>query len=123
MDKNKPKPIIIGAVVVLLAGAVVLAQSAAFSSDSTPPPAPVTDTGATYTMADVAMHNSGSSCWTAINGSVYDVTSFIGQHPGGEQAILSLCGIDGSSAFNAQHGGQSRPASELASFKIGTLSQ
>jgi cytochrome b involved in lipid metabolism len=75
----------------------------------------------TYTMAQVQQHNSGSSCWTAINGKVYDVTNWIDQHPGGTQAILSLCGTDGSSAFNNQHGGQRRPESELASFLIGTL--
>ncbi|HVM91152.1 MAG TPA: cytochrome b5-like heme/steroid binding domain-containing protein [Verrucomicrobiae bacterium] len=76
-----------------------------------------------YTMADVQKHNSGSSCWTAINGNVYDVTNWINQHPGGPDAILSLCGTDGSSAFNGQHGGQGRPESELATFKIGTLTQ
>ena len=52
---------------------------------------------------------------------MYDVTSWISQHPGGEQAILGLCGIDSSDAFNGQHGGQRRPATELASFKIGIL--
>ena len=85
-----------------------------------------TTTGAvsgTYTMANVAKHNSASSCWTTINGGVYDVTAWINQHPGGRQAILSLCGTDGSAAFNDQHGGQRRPESELASFKIGTLAQ
>ena len=80
-----------------------------------------TPTTSGYTMADVAKHNSQSSCWTAINGNVYDVTSWIDQHPGGAQAIISLCGIDGSSAFNDQHGGQRRPEQELASFKIGAL--
>ncbi len=77
----------------------------------------------TYTMADVAKHNSQASCWTTISGGVYDVTSWINQHPGGPEAILSLCGADGSAAFNGQHGGQRRPEQELASFKIGTLSQ
>lgn len=80
-------------------------------------------TAGQYTMADVAGHNSRSSCWTAINGGVYDVTKWITQHPGGQQAILSLCGTDGSDAFNGQHGGQRRPASELAAFKIGVLAQ
>jgi cytochrome b involved in lipid metabolism len=74
-----------------------------------------------YTMTDVAKHNSESSCYTAINGVVYDVTSWIRQHPGGARAILSLCGKDGSSAFNDQHGGQRRPENELAGFKIGIL--
>lgn len=80
-------------------------------------------TGTAYTMAQVAQHKDGTSCWTAINGGVYDVTSWINQHPGGPEAILSLCGTDGSAAFNGQHGGERRPAQELASFKIGTLAQ
>ena len=67
------------------------------------------------------MHKDATSCWTAINGKVYDVTSWINQHPGGRDAILSLCGTDGSAAFNGQHGGQARPAQELATFNIGIL--
>jgi cytochrome b involved in lipid metabolism len=75
-----------------------------------------------YTMAEVRTHSSAQNCWTTINGSVYNVTSWINQHPGGSAAIISLCGIDGTSAFSGQHGSQARPASELASFKIGVLS-
>jgi len=86
-------------------------------------PTPVTTTAGTYTLAQIATHNNASSCWTAVNGDVYDVTAWINQHPGGAQAILGMCGIDGSDAFNGQHGGQRRPATELASFKIGTLAQ
>jgi uncharacterized membrane protein len=78
-------------------------------------------TAGSYTMADVAKHASASSCWTAINGKVYNVTDWIGQHPGGQRAILGLCGKDGSAAFNGQHGGERRPASELKQFLIGTL--
>ena len=79
-------------------------------------------TAKTYTLADVAQHTNQSSCWTTINGKVYDVTAWISKHPGGSRAILGLCGKDGSSAFNGQHGGQGRPASELATFIIGDLS-
>lgn len=82
---------------------------------------PATKAPGTYAMADVATHNSGTSCWSAINGDVYDLTSWINQHPGGPQAILIICGKDGSAAFNDQHGGQRRPANELTGFKIGTL--
>jgi hypothetical protein len=32
-----------------------------------------------------------------------------------------MCGVDASSAFDGQHGGEKRPANELAGFKIGTL--
>jgi len=72
-------------------------------------------------MAKVAQHNSASSCWTAINGNVYDLTNWIDQHPGGQGPILSLCGTDGSAAFNGQHGGQRRPESELSNFLLGPL--
>ncbi len=90
------------------------------NSISTTPSA--TTTSQTYTLVDVAQHNSASSCWSTINGGVYDLTSWISRHPGGQQAILSLCGTDGSAAFNDQHGGERRPANELAGFQIGTLS-
>ncbi|HEY4494024.1 MAG TPA: cytochrome b5 domain-containing protein [Candidatus Paceibacterota bacterium] len=89
---------------------------------SAPAPSP-TPVAGEYTMAQVATHNSKSDCWTAINGSVYNVTPWIDLHPGGSEKILSLCGKDGSAAFTTQHSGQSRPASELAAFKIGILKQ
>jgi cytochrome b involved in lipid metabolism len=90
------------------------------SSDKTTTTPPAKASG-TYTLTDVAIHNSGTNCWSAINGGVYDLTSWINQHPGGPQAILRICGKDGSSAFNTKHGGQNRPTNELAGFKIGTL--
>lgn len=98
----------------------ITAQPAA-KTTTTSSPSTTAPSAGTYTLAEVATHNSQSSCYTAINGSVYDVTPFIQQHPGGAGAILSLCGTDGTAAFEGQHGGQSRPASELASYKIGVL--
>ncbi len=77
----------------------------------------------TFTMAQVAQHSDQNSCYTAINGGVYDLTSFINMHPGGSGSILSLCGVDGTTAFANMHGGQSRPESELASLKIGAVVQ
>ncbi len=74
-----------------------------------------------FSLSDVSKHADSTSCWTAINGQVYDVTFWIKQHPGGERAILGLCGKDGSSAFDRKHGGQARPESELAKFVIGKL--
>lgn len=74
-----------------------------------------------YTMEQVRTANSVAKCWTIVNGNVYDLTSWINQHPGGQGTILSMCGTDGSAAFDGRHGGQRRPESELAGFKIGTL--
>ncbi|MFA6050334.1 MAG: cytochrome b5-like heme/steroid binding domain-containing protein [Candidatus Paceibacterota bacterium] len=84
-------------------------------------PKPKTQSGG-ITLSEVAKHNSRSSCWSAINNNVYDLTSWIPNHPGGEQRILSLCGVDGSAAYNGQHSGNSKPATMLAGFKLGALS-
>jgi len=87
-----------------------------------PAPAPVTGNPTDgFTMAEVRTHNSAASCWAAINGSVYDLTDWVNQHPGGRDRILSLCGTDGTAAFTTQHGGAKRPASMLVLFKIGPL--
>lgn len=80
-----------------------------------------TTTASTYTLNDVAQHKDASSCWTVVRGTVYDLTPAIKQHPGGEQAILFMCGKDATSGFTKQHGGQPRPENELTSLKIGTL--
>lgn len=101
----------------VLGGGVWLAQS----STATPPSSSAASSTTTYTATQVAAHASFSSCWTIINGNVYDLTSFIGAHPGGEGAILSLCGRDGTQAFEAQHGSQGRPNQILATLQIGTL--
>lgn len=97
--------------------------AAATPSASVPVPATSGQTAQakTYTMADVAAHKDAASCWSAIDGGVYDLTGWIGRHPGGSDAIFYLCGKDGSDAFNEQHGGQRRPARELDGFKIGAL--
>ena len=75
----------------------------------------------TFTITQVATHNSEADCYSAINGNVYDLTAFITKHPGGDRNILRICGIDGSAAFDGQHGGDSKPERILAGFEIGTL--
>lgn len=75
------------------------------------------------TMVEVAKHSSKDSCYTVISGSVYDVTPWIGKHPGGEDAILSLCGKDGTAGFTDQHSGQRKPTNMLANFKVGELAK
>jgi cytochrome b involved in lipid metabolism len=76
-----------------------------------------------FTLGDVALHSDRTSCWSAINGSVYDLTSWIDKHPGGASKILSICGKDGSSAFSNKHLGEPKPEVMLASFKLGALTQ
>lgn len=74
-----------------------------------------------YTFTQVSTHATAQDCWASINGGVYDLTTWISKHPGGEARILSICGKDGSSAFDGRHGSDPRALSVLAGFKIGTL--
>ncbi len=77
---------------------------------------------ASYTLDQVKEHNSAASCWAAIEDGVYDLTSWVTQHPGGADRILGICGTDATAAFEAQHSGDQRPSSQLTQFYIGKLS-
>ena len=76
-----------------------------------------------YTMANVRANNSKGSCWSVINGYVYDLTKWISSHPGGEGAIISLCGKDGTNEFVAQHKGQGKAEARLSGYVLGLLAK
>lgn len=75
----------------------------------------------TYTAQQVSQHNTAINCWTIVNNKVYNLTSYISQHPGGQSAILGLCGIDASTTFNAKHGSSSAANAALATLYVGDL--
>jgi hypothetical protein len=96
----------------------------------TPTPTPTatptstpTPTVAGFTMTQVRANNTARSCWTVIDGVVYDLTKWISNHPGGSGAILFLCGTDGTNAFSAQHQNQARPAIRLDTYRLGPLNK
>lgn len=72
-----------------------------------------------YTLAEVKLQATAGKCWTIIDAKVYDLSAWISKHPGGEAAIKSLCGIDGTAKFKAMHGGAAKPEAVLASYQIG----
>lgn len=80
-------------------------------------------TGKSFTLAEVQQGNTPNNCLTIINGKVYNLSNYANQHPGGTMFIYSLCGTDGTTAFENQHGGQGRPANTLQSYEVGTLSR
>jgi hypothetical protein len=71
----------------------------------------------------VAQNNVPESCWTVVNDNVYDLTSWIAQHPGGSADIIRMCGLDATANFERQHGGEGRPASSLEAYLLGALGQ
>jgi predicted heme/steroid binding protein len=71
----------------------------------------------------LATHNTGEDCWVSYNGSVYDITDWVGKHPGGMDAIISVCGESEKfeETLNAQHGaGRADMLPDVGVF-IGTL--
>lgn len=67
--------------------------------ETTTTPEPTKPATKSYTAADVATHNSASSCWLILDAKVYDVTKFIPSHPGGND-ILKGCGKDATKMFS-----------------------
>merc|ERR1719203_2187584 len=59
--------------------------------------------GGGYTMEEVAKHTSKTDCWVVVAGQVLNVTKFLGEHPGGELAILTFAGKDATEEFNMIH--------------------
>lgn len=96
------------------------ASAPASGAGTSAAPSGQAETGA-YSMSEVSTHDSAESCWSAIDGEVYDLSDWIDQHPGGQSAIESLCGSDGTEAFTAQHDGNTGVAEQLSEFRIGQL--
>ncbi|MGD9755171.1 MAG: cytochrome b5 domain-containing protein, partial [Acidimicrobiia bacterium] len=73
-------------------------------------------------MDEVRRHATPEDCWTVVDGTVYDMTSFIERHPAGASDIVEyLCGKDGTADFRGEHGGQGEPEKWLATLEIGSL--
>ncbi|KJA29265.1 hypothetical protein HYPSUDRAFT_32665 [Hypholoma sublateritium FD-334 SS-4] len=58
---------------------------------------------ASWTLQQVAQHNSSNSCWVIIQNKVYDVTDFLAEHPGGPEIILKYAGRDATSVYEPIH--------------------
>ena len=99
-------------------------SAAAPATAISPPSSPsssATNASTSYTLSDVAKHDTAEDCWAAIDGGVYDLTSWISRHPGGPDKIEPLCGTDATQKFRTQHDSQQRPNNQLANFRIGDL--
>lgn len=79
------------------------------------------NTTKSITLKKVKKNATSTSCWSIVNGKVYNLTNWINQHPGGSSRIIAMCGKDATRAFTQQHTGNTRVAAELAPFQIGIL--
>jgi cytochrome b involved in lipid metabolism len=124
------KKFLIGGVILVVAIGVYLSVSGLssntgkltdYSQAYTDLPAADSSRVAFYSLEEVAKHVDASSCWTVVKDGIYDLTSFIDEHPGGADKILAICGKDGTEAFTEQHGGSLKQENKLAGLQIGKL--
>ncbi|KAI6351787.1 hypothetical protein MCOR25_009738 [Pyricularia grisea] len=74
----------------------------------------------TYTLTEVAQHQSKQSLWIVIRGKVHDVTRFQDDHPGGADVLQDVAGGDGTEAF--EYAGHSADAvQKLEELTVGVL--
>ncbi|KAI1633063.1 FMN-dependent dehydrogenase-domain-containing protein [Biscogniauxia mediterranea] len=57
----------------------------------------------TLTADEIKKHRTTSSCWLVVDGKVYDVTSYLNQHPGGPAILLKHSGQDATAEFRKIH--------------------
>jgi len=69
---------------------------------------------------ELAKHNTAEDCYICISGRVFDVTTWLADHPGGVEVILDLAGKDATKEF--EEIGHSEYAVEVSEkFLIGNL--
>ena len=110
-----------GVVGEVVRGPYVAPKSAASSTPKAEPSAEPKAEQTGYTMEKVRANNNEVSCWSVIDGNVYDLTNWIASHPGGKGNILSLCGKNGTAEFASKHRGDSNPQARLKGFLLGPL--
>jgi sterol 14-demethylase len=74
-----------------------------------------------FTRAEVAKHTFRDDLWIIVNNKVYDITTYVPLHQGGEQALLNVAGGEAT----AQVEGPQHPGTVptlLSRFQIGVLS-
>ncbi|CZT23888.1 probable glycolate oxidase [Ramularia collo-cygni] len=77
--------------------------------------------GKTFTYQQIQEHRSKESCWVALYGNVYDVTSFLSEHPGGSKIILQLAGTDATEEYDPIHPPGTLETSLPESAKLGSI--
>ncbi len=71
------------------------------------------------TMSDVSSHNKRNDCYLVIKNNVYDVSSYISNHPGGQGKIISNCGQEVTGIFADIHSNFAWDL--LKNYKIGQI--
>lgn len=89
-----------------------------------PPERPAAAAERALSAEELARHGSAGDCWMAVEGGVYDVTSYVSSHPAPERVLTDWCGKEATEAFLTK--GAGRPHGEearalLETFRVGSL--
>ncbi|MEX0748946.1 MAG: cytochrome b5 domain-containing protein [Candidatus Saccharimonadales bacterium] len=77
----------------------------------------------TYTMSEVAEHDTAEDCWLVIDGTVYDATDYLDEHPPGSDSIERSCGLDVTAGFEAVRAHSAEAEALLSGYRIGELAE
>ncbi|XP_064805108.1 cytochrome b5-like isoform X1 [Oncorhynchus masou masou] len=69
-----------------------------------------------YRLSEIEERNTFKSTWIIINHKVYDVTTFLEEHPGGEEVLREQAGGDATESF--EDVGHSLDAREMAANMV-----
>ncbi|KAF9888180.1 hypothetical protein FE257_009175 [Aspergillus nanangensis] len=73
-----------------------------------------------FTLAEVAGHSTKKDLYLICHDKVYDCSSFVDEHPGGEEVLLDVAGQDGTEAFeDVGHSDEAREI--LDGLLVGTV--
>lgn len=67
-----------------------------------------------YSLQDIAMHNTAEDCWMIIDNKVYDFTNYLKMHPSGAASMTPYCGADGTQGYDTKDKKQPTPHSSTA---------
>ncbi|AFZ80609.1 Cytochrome b5-like Heme/Steroid binding domain containing protein [Theileria equi strain WA] len=73
------------------------------------------------TLAELAKHNTEHDCWIGVEGTVYDVSGYAENHPGGKDEILSKAGTNVKDFYGLLHSGDEFDEELGKLTKVGVL--
>ncbi|XP_014279272.1 cytochrome b5 isoform X2 [Halyomorpha halys] len=75
-----------------------------------------------FRLEEVKNKCDSKNTWIVIHNSVYNVTEFLNEHPGGEEVLLEQAGRDATEAFeDVGHSSDARDM--MKKFKIGEIAE
>ncbi|XP_026663672.1 cytochrome b5-like [Phoenix dactylifera] len=74
-----------------------------------------------YSPSEISLHTTKKDCWLIIHGKVYDVTTFLEDHPGGEDVLLQASANGDATQSFEEVGHSSTAISMMEGYSIGVV--